>query len=194
VLLTVRPLPPDLARRQRDGVAVVLLPFPRDAGRGWGDVKLVGHASAIVGRMLAARRGAAEGLYVAPDGAVTEGTTSNVFVVERGALVTPPADGTILRGVTRDLVVRLARRAGVAVREEAIDASRLRRADEAFLTASTIEVLPVVRIDRARVDDGRPGPVTRALQRAYTGMTATASTASPSSRAASRPDRRRRAP
>jgi branched-subunit amino acid aminotransferase/4-amino-4-deoxychorismate lyase len=194
LLLTVRPLPPDLARQQREGVGVVLLPFPRDAGPGWGDVKLVGHASAVVGRMLAARRRAAEALYVAPNGAVTEGTTSNVFVVERGTLVTPPADGTILRGVTRDLVLRLARRAGVAVREEAIDSARLRDADEAFLTASTIEVLPVVRIDRARVGDGRPGPVTRALQRAYGGATATASSVSPSSRGSSRRDRRRRGP
>ena len=68
--------------------------------------------------MLAVRRGAREGLYVTPSGEVTEGTTSNLFIVERGAVLTPPADGTVLGGVTRDLVLRLARRAGFVVREE----------------------------------------------------------------------------
>src|SRR6185369_9749055 len=81
VLLLARPLPADLARRQRDGVRVVLLPFPRDAGAPWGGLKLLGHASAVAGRMLAAARRADEGLYVTPAGDVTEGTTSNVFAV-----------------------------------------------------------------------------------------------------------------
>jgi branched-chain amino acid aminotransferase len=167
ILLTVRPLPAGLAVQQTRGIGVTLLPFARDAGAGWGAVKLVGHASAVVGRMLAARRRAGEGLYVTPAGFVTEGTTSNVFVVERGRLVTPPADGSILEGVTRELVLRLARRAGIGTQERPIDAARLRRADEVFITASTIELLPVVRIDARRVGKGDPGPTTRVLQDRY---------------------------
>jgi branched-subunit amino acid aminotransferase/4-amino-4-deoxychorismate lyase len=167
VLLTVRPLPPALAATQARGVGAVLLPFPRDAGPGWGDLKLVGHASAVVGRMLALRRHAAEGLYVTADGHVGEGTTSNVFVVERGRLLTPPLDGTILAGVTRELVLRLARRAGLPVVETRLARARVERAAELFLTASTIEVLPVVRLGGRRVGDGRPGPVTRRLQEDY---------------------------
>lgn len=167
MLLTVRPLPADLARRQTAGVAAVLLPFPRDAGPTWGEVKLVGHASAVVGKRLAARRGAAEGLYVTPDGAVTEATTANVFAVEGGRVVTPPVAAGVLPGVTRSLVVALARRAGIAVREEPLPAARLRRADECFLTASSVEIVPVVRLDGRRVGDGRPGPVTRRLQAAF---------------------------
>jgi D-amino acid aminotransferase len=166
-LLTVRPLPATLARLQAHGVGVVLLPFGRDVGPDWGDVKVVGHASAVVGKMVALRRRAFDGLYVTRDGDVTEATTSNVFAVERGTLLTPPADGAILRGVTRDLVLRLARRAGVRTREVALPVDRLRRADELFLTASTIEIVPVVRADARRVGNGRPGPVTRALQAAY---------------------------
>jgi D-amino acid aminotransferase len=167
MLLTIRPLPPALDALQERGVAVVLLPFARDAGPGWGAVKLVGHASAVVGKMLAVRRHAFEALYVTPEGHVTEGTTSNVFAVERGALVTPPADGTILRGVTRDLVLRVARRAGVVTREAPLTVARLRHAAEIAVTASTIEILPVTRLDGRRLGDGRPGPVTRALQAAY---------------------------
>lgn len=167
ILFAVRPLPANLALQQTHGIAVTLLPFARDAGPGWGAVKLVGHASAVVGRMVAARRRAGEGFYVTPAATVTEGTTSNLFVVERGRLLTPPADGTILAGVTRDLVLRLARRAGIAVRETAVGVDRLARADEAFITASTVEIVPVIRIDRRRVGTGRPGAVTRALQERY---------------------------
>jgi D-alanine transaminase len=167
ILLTVRALPPDLDRLQTLGVGVRLLPFARDAGPGWGALKLVGHASAVLGKRLAHRRRAFEGLYVTPDGDVTEGTTSNVFAVVRGALVTPPADGTILSGVTRDRVLAAARRLELRTRETPLSVERLRRADEVFVTASTIEVLPVVRIDGRIVGGGRPGPVTRALQDAY---------------------------
>jgi branched-subunit amino acid aminotransferase/4-amino-4-deoxychorismate lyase len=167
LLLTVRRLPPDLAAQQATGIACVLLPFPRDAAFPWSTMKLVGHASAIVGRRHAVQRGAAEGLYVTLAGDVTEGTTSNLFVVEGRTLLTPPHESGVLGGVTRDLVVRLAGRAGLRVREQRLAASRVQRAAELFITASTVEVLPVVRLDGRRVGNGTPGPVTRRLQRAY---------------------------
>jgi branched-subunit amino acid aminotransferase/4-amino-4-deoxychorismate lyase len=167
LLLTVRALPRDLARQQADGVAVTLLPFGRTAGSGWSAYKLTGNAGAVAGRRIADRRGAAEGLYVTAAGEVTEGTTSNLFVIERGALVTPPVRGGILPGVTRTLVIRLARGAGIPVREETVSVARLRRATEVFVTASTIEVLPVVRIDGRRVGAGRPGPATTRLAERY---------------------------
>lgn len=171
-LLTVRPLPPDLVARQRDGVRVVLLPFPRDAAPPWGRLKLIGHPSAVIGRVAAARRGGAEGLYVTAAGDVTEATTANVFMVERDAVITPPLAAGILPGVTRALVLALARRAGRVVREEPITARRLRRATEIFLTASTIEIVPAVRLDGRRVGTGRPGPMTRLLQERYAGYVA----------------------
>jgi branched-subunit amino acid aminotransferase/4-amino-4-deoxychorismate lyase len=167
VLLSVRAVPPDLAHRRQAGIGVVLLPFARDAAPPWGGLKLVGHASAVAGRRYAARRHAAEGLYVDAGGAVTEATTANVLAVERGTLVTPPLAAGILPGVTRDVVLALARRAGVAVREERLPVARLHGATEVFLTASTIEILPVVRIDGRAVGDGRPGVVTRLLGDRY---------------------------
>jgi D-amino acid aminotransferase len=167
LLLTVRPIPADLERQQAHGIACVLLPFPRDAAFPWGTMKLIGHVSAVVGRREALRRSASEGLYVTRDGEVTEGTTSNLFVVERGVLVTPPHQSGVLGGVTRHLVLRLARRLGLPVREEPLGAARVRRAAEVFVTASTIEVLPVVRLDGRRVGSGTPGAVTRRLQQAY---------------------------
>lgn len=166
MLLLARPLPPDAERRHATGIRATLLPFPR-ATAPWGGLKLVGNVSAVAGRRLVERRRAGEGLYVTADGEVTEGTSSNLFIVERGAVVTPPLDGSILGGVTRDLVLRLARRLGVAVREEAVSVSRLRRAAEVFVTASTIEVMPVVRLDAHVVGAGRPGAIARGLQDAY---------------------------
>ena len=177
ILLLVRPLPPDLATRQRNGVGAVRLPFPRDASAFWGGLKLVGHASAVVGRMLASARRADEGLYVTAAGEVTEGTGSNVFAVVRGAVVTPPLDAGILSGVTRALVLSLARRAGLPVRETPLTARLVAAADEIFVTASTIEILPVVRLDNRRVGGGTPGSVTRALQGAYSAHVARAQNA-----------------
>lgn len=172
LLLTARALPPDLAAQQARGIAAVLLPFPRDVGPWWAGVKLIGHASAVVGKMHARARGAVEGLYVTPEGEVTEATTANLFLVERGVLVTPPTGGGVLGGVTRALVLRAARRARLAVREERIPVARLRRAAEVFVTASTVEILPVVRLEGRRVGAGTPGPITQRLQASYAALVA----------------------
>jgi branched-subunit amino acid aminotransferase/4-amino-4-deoxychorismate lyase len=117
--------------------------------------------------MVAARRHVAEGLYVSPSGEVTEGASSNLFLVERGTLVTPPIASGVLPGVTRALVMALARRARLAVREEPVPVRRLTRAAEAFVTASTVEILPIVRLDGRVVGRGTPGPITRLLQARY---------------------------
>jgi len=167
LLLTVRALPTDLAARQRAGVCVVVLTFSRDVAPAWGWLKLIGHPGAVLGRSIASRRRAAEALYVNGTGDVTEATSANVFICERDALVTPPLSAGILPGVTRAIVLALARRSGLAVREAAIPLARLRRAREVFLTASTTEILPVVRVDDRRVGDGQPGAITRLLQVRY---------------------------
>jgi len=167
LLLTMRPLPADLAARQRDGVGVVMLTFPRDAAPAWGWLKLIGHPAAVLGRSIATRHGAAEALYVNGAREVTEATTANVFICERDALVTPPLSAGVLPGVTRALVFALARRSGLTAREAAIPLTRLRRAREVFLTASTTEIVPVIRVDDRTVGDGKPGVITRLLQARY---------------------------
>jgi D-amino acid aminotransferase len=174
VLLAARRLPPALDEHRRRGIAAVLLPFARDASPWWGALKTVGHPSAVLGRLAAARRRAFEGLYVTPEGMVTEATSANLFVVERGAIVTPPCTAGVLPGVTRAVVMALARRAGLRVEQDDIPVRRLRRAREIFLTGSTIEVLPVVALDGRPVRDGRPGPVARLLQERYTARVAVA--------------------
>ena len=166
VLLTARALPSHLAGQQAHGIAAILLPFPRTTAP-WAALKLIGTVSAVHGRRLAADRGATDGLYVTPDGHVTEGTTSNLFIVRRGVLMTPPLDGTLLGGVTRDLILRLARRNNIKTREAPLRTDDVRRADEVFLSASTVEILPVVRLDDRHIGTGHPGALTQLLQRAY---------------------------
>jgi len=98
------------------------------------------------------------------DGRVTEGTHNNVFAVEGGRLVTAPADGLILEGVTRGVLLELAREDGIEVDEVAVDVGRLADVDELFFTSATTEIRATVRLDGRPVGDGRPGPVARRLR------------------------------
>ncbi|MCM2321982.1 MAG: aminotransferase class IV [Oligoflexia bacterium] len=102
------------------------------------------------------------------EGAVAEGTSFNIFYVKNGMLITPSTDIGILAGITRDLLVQLARRQGLRVREVRFPASRLFEADEVFATSSMKEVYPVTRIDGKPVGcpahAGKPGPLTLKLR------------------------------
>ncbi len=101
------------------------------------------------------------------DGQVTEGSSTNVFIVNNGQLITHPADHFILRGITRDVIIELAQELGIPVREKTFSAEELFRADEVFLSSTTLEVTPVVSIDSRKVGSGLPGEVTRQLQTAF---------------------------
>ncbi len=164
-MLLATPLDPRLPGAREKGVGICFFPF-RLVTTTLPSHKTLHYLPAVLGKMIARRRGAWEAVYLGADDHVLEGTTSNVFAVERGRLVTPPLDG-ILPGVTRRVVTTLARRAGIPIVERSLGRRELLAADEVLLTASTIEILPVIRVERTRIGDGRPGPVTRALQARY---------------------------
>ena len=167
VVIMARPIPGELPAQREHGVTVLLLPF----GRGHGGItdghKTNAYLSAVLGKTRAAERRAFEGLYVERDGMISEGTTSNVFAVRRGRLLTPPLEGGCLPGVTRQVILHLAAEEGIPYETMALQASTLHDLDEVFLTASTLEVMPVVRVDRQRVATGKPGTITRLLQDRY---------------------------
>jgi branched-chain amino acid aminotransferase len=100
-------------------------------------------------------------------GYVAEGTISNIFTVKKGVLHTPDLETGILEGITRDLVLHLARMEKVPTRELLMRPKELLKADECFITNTTVEVLPVTSIDGHPVGDGRPGPITEKLIQAY---------------------------
>jgi len=121
----------------------------------------------ILAKIEAIKAGAYEGIMLNWQGYVAEGTISNIFMVRKRVLYTPHVNTGILEGVTRDLVLRLAKRAKLAVRESRILPKELFAADECFITNTTMEIMPVTSIDKKTVGSGRPGPVTEALLRAY---------------------------
>lgn len=162
VVVTYHPLQIDPAIYER-GVDVAVVPQVREIP----EVKALSYLAASLARAQARRAGAEEALLTDGRGGVLEGAASNVFAVWGDTLVTPPLRQGLLPGVTRAVVLELARAGGIPVREEPLTLERLGSADEVFLTATTREVVPVARIDGALVSDGQPGSVTRRLLTAY---------------------------
>lgn len=118
----------------------------------------------------AKRNGFAEGIALSTDGTVSEGAGENVFVIKDGRMLTPPATSSILSGLTRDSVIKLAARIGLTVEEKAIPREALYLADEIFLTGTAAEVTPVRSVDRIEIGPGHRGPVTKQLQDAFFGL------------------------
>ena len=96
-------------------------------------------------------------------GELAEFSTANLFVVKNGAALTPPLDAGLLPGITREFLFEVGSEAGIPVREQALKDPDLFGADEAFLTSTTREIVPIVTVDDCTIADGRPGPVTKAL-------------------------------
>ena len=122
------------------------------------DIKAIALLANALLRQQAIDQGAVEAILVR-DGIVTEGAASNIFVVKNGRLVTPPKGPFILPGITRDLVVEIARARGIPCDELPVKIEALTSADEVWLTSSTKEILPITRIDGKPVGDGKPGPM-----------------------------------
>jgi branched-chain amino acid aminotransferase len=101
------------------------------------------------------------------EGSLTEGTTFNLFYVRRGIVCTPPLDVGILDGITRRTVIRLAREHRIEVREVRFTKQRLYEADEVFATSTLKEVMAVTKVDEVRIGNGKPGPITRRLRKAF---------------------------
>ncbi|HUA88262.1 MAG TPA: branched-chain amino acid transaminase [Steroidobacteraceae bacterium] len=118
----------------------------------------------------ARRLGFAEGIGLSADGTLSEGSGENLFLVKDGVLLTPALAHSVLGGLTRDAVMRLARERGLEVRECAIPRELLYIADEAFFTGTAVEITPIRSVDRLPVGPGRRGPVTETLQKAFFGL------------------------
>lgn len=175
VVATVQPLAIDPAIYTR-GITAAVVPWARELP----EIKAVSYLAASLARAQARERGADEALLTAGDGVVLEGAASNVFAVVDGGLVTPPLGAGLLAGVTRGVVLELAAALGLAVQERLVTVRELCAAAEVFVTASTREVVPLVRIDDEPVGTGAPGPVTQRLLAAYRAEVARERATSPS--------------
>jgi D-alanine transaminase len=153
------------ARRAETGIAVISVPDRR-----WSrcDIKTVNLLPNVLAKQEARERGAFEAWQVDSSGHVTEGSSTNAWIVTAdGKLVTRPADNAILHGITRATLMRVAAEAGFGLEERAFTIKEAQSAREAFVTSATSFVTPVVEIDGRTIGNGRPGSIATALRQAY---------------------------
>jgi len=164
-IIIVVPLivPPE--RVYREGVDVVISSVRR-SGR-FADIK----SGSLIHQVLALReaksKGAFEAILLTDGEKLSDGITSNIYLVRDGTLLTPSHDASIVEGITRRAVLELADDMGITVSQGLFDVEEIRKADEMFLTSTTREVVPIARVDSKPVGNGLPGPVTTRLLEAY---------------------------
>lgn len=118
-------------------------------------------------KMEAVMNGYADAIAVGPHGLVSEGSGMNLFLVDRGRVITPTLDGTSLHGITRDAVIQMTKDLGYEVIEGPVAREQVYTADELFFTGTAAEVTPVRSVDRIEIGEGKAGPITREIQRRF---------------------------
>ncbi len=160
LVITARPLPAPDDEKLLYGISAITLADIR-----WQrcDIKSIALLASVMGKQEAIRRGAYEALWLNTEGHVLEGSSTNVLAVIHDTLVTHPLDHHVLGGITRDIVLRIARTHGIAVSERpwTLDETGL---TECMISSTTNAVLPVVRINDTSIGEGTPGPVTQRLR------------------------------
>ena len=166
LVVSARPLDPSLnATRATAGVAVVTVPETRWAHP---HIKTLQLLPNVLAKQAARDAGAFEAWFVDRDGFVTEGASTNAWIVAPGgALVTRQADDSILHGVARATLIAVTAALGLELTERPFTPAEARRAREAFFSSATTIATPVVSLDGVPIGDGRPGEVTLALRRAF---------------------------
>ena len=118
----------------------------------------------------ARRNGYVEGIALDTNGYISEGSGENLFIIKNGVLYTSPATSGILPGITRGTIMTLARELGYTIREESLQREALYLADEIFMCGTAAEITPVSSVDRMQIGEGRRGPITEAIQKAFFGL------------------------
>jgi D-alanine transaminase len=165
LVMTARRARPFNRKAFEEGVGVITIPDIR-----WGrcDIKAVALLPNVLGKQQARESGAYEAWQVDRDGFITEGTSTNAWIVTaKNELVTRQSDSAILNGCTRLALLELARAAGLAIVERPFSVAEAKGARECFLSSTTSLVTPVVRIDDAVIGDGKPGPLGQKLRTLY---------------------------
>ncbi len=163
VYVRVYPYTPYPETLWEDGADAITVPDNRWARC---DIKSIALLPNVLANQAAHAADAFEALFVR-DGVITEGSHSNVWAVRAGTLITYPSCNYILSGITRARVFELAHDLGIPAQEAPVFAHELDRVDEVFLSGTTTEIMPVVRVDGREIVDGQPGPLTSKLRDAF---------------------------
>ena len=168
VVIIVKPHTDPPPEVYRDGVRVVIVDVVRNHPASVSPmIKSNNLMNSALAMQEAIRRGAYEGIMRNFRGELTECAVANLFVVREGTALTPPLSAGILPGITREHLFDVGRSIGVDIREQTLRDVDLTTADEAFLTGTTREVVPIVTVDDQKIGSGRPGPVTLRLLDAF---------------------------
>jgi D-alanine transaminase len=130
------------------------------------DIKSISLLGNVLARQISADAGAAETILFR-DGKLTEASASNVFIVKRGVIVSPPKSALILPGITYDVVTELARASGLPIEFREIPEAEVRGADEIWVTSSSKEILAIVSLDGRKIGEGKPGPLFHRMYELY---------------------------
>jgi branched-chain amino acid aminotransferase len=168
LVVIVKPLEQVALRIDREGITISLVPVLRNHP---GSVNPIIKSNNLLNNAIAMQeanqRGGEEALMCNYRGELAECSQSNFFMVRAGVLLTPPSEAGLLEGITRGFLFDLARQAGIEAREETLYPADLETADEVFITSTTRELSPVVRIDDRVIGSGVPGPITLDLLTRY---------------------------
>jgi branched-chain amino acid aminotransferase len=168
LIVIVKPLDESPPRITEEGIRISLVPILRNHP---GSVNPIIKSNNLLNNALAMqhayRHGAEEALMCNYRGELSECSQSNFFLVRNGVALTPKSDAGLLEGLTRGFLFEVGREIGIDVRDDILHPRDLEKADEAFITSTTRELSPVVRIDDRKVGTGRPGPVFNALLAGY---------------------------
>jgi branched-subunit amino acid aminotransferase/4-amino-4-deoxychorismate lyase len=167
VILHVRPLRTHAPKRYRHGMKLIVSTVRQNSASPVVRHKTIGYLPYLLARQEAAEAGADGAILLNEYGHVTEEAMSNLFFVRDGALHTPPIHSGLLPGITRAVVSECAREAGIRVVEHPMPAGEMFLYDEAFMTNSLLEIMPVKSIDKRPLNAEAPGPTTRKLRDAY---------------------------
>jgi len=134
-------------------------------------IKSLNYLNNILAKIEANIAGVEEAILLNSEGYVAECTGDNIFILKNGQMFTPPLSAGALYGITRSVVIEMAREAGIPVSEPNLTRYDLFNADECFLTGTGAELIPIIRIDGRVIGTGKPGPVTARLVQGYHALT-----------------------
>jgi branched-chain amino acid aminotransferase len=169
VIVITEPVDPTYGTiAKQNGITAIISSFRRDmVDATTHEIKSLNYLNSVMAKIEALDAGADDALMLDRSGFVSEATTTNLFTVKGGELFTPPTSAGILSGVTRKRVIRLARELGYNMSEKGTTPYEVTNADEAFLTGTLAEIVPLVKVRGIEIGDGRPGPITKRIMDAF---------------------------
>jgi branched-chain amino acid aminotransferase len=167
LLIVVKPFVPYPESLYQNGASAIVSDIRRNAQSPLPRLKSLNYLESILARFQSRAVGAQESIFLDTDGYVAEGSMSNIFWVKSNQLYTPSTERPILPGITRAIVLEIASKARITVKEGQWTLEQLLAADEAFLTNSLMELMPLTRIDSACINDGKSGEITKELMLLY---------------------------